>query len=69
MVTAVTNHPRIRIFTDTLVTSWFEDHWLAAVCGKMLYKVRGQATVFASALPAPSSGNRTAFGTPVVADV
>ncbi|MCA9929288.1 MAG: FAD-dependent oxidoreductase, partial [Anaerolineales bacterium] len=48
LVTAVTNHPNTHTFTNTLVTSWFEDHWLAAVCGKMLYKVRGKATVFAT---------------------
>jgi sarcosine oxidase, subunit alpha len=48
LVTAVSNHPNIRIYTQTLVSSWFEEHWLAAVRGKMLYKVRGKATVFAT---------------------
>ncbi len=48
LVTAVSNHSKIRIFTNTLVTSWFEDHWLAAMRDKMLYKVRGQATIFAT---------------------
>ncbi|MCP4417025.1 MAG: FAD-dependent oxidoreductase, partial [Chloroflexi bacterium] len=48
LVTAVSNHPNIRTFTDTLVTGWFEEHWLAAVQGKMLYKVRGKVTVFAT---------------------
>ena len=48
LVTAVTNHPHIRTFTNTLVTSWFEEHWLAAVSGNMLYKVRGKATIFAT---------------------
>jgi sarcosine oxidase subunit alpha len=48
LVTAVTTHPHIRTFSNTLVTSWFEDHWLAAVCDKMLYKVRGKATIFAT---------------------
>ncbi len=48
LVTAVSTHPYIRIFTSTLVTSWFEERWLAAVCGKMLYKVRGKAAMFAT---------------------
>ena len=48
LVTAVTAHPNIRVFANTLVTSWFEDHWLAAVCGKMLYKARGRTTIFAT---------------------
>ncbi|KAA3664275.1 MAG: FAD-dependent oxidoreductase [Chloroflexi bacterium] len=48
LVTAVSTHPNIHSFTNTLVTSWFEDHWLAAVCEKMLYKVRGKATIFAT---------------------
>lgn len=48
LVTAVTTHSLIRTFSSTLVTSWFEEHWLAAVCGNMLYKVRGQATIFAT---------------------
>ena len=48
LVASVTTHPHIRAFTNTLVTSWFEDHWLAAVCGKMLYKVRGKTTIFAT---------------------
>ncbi|MFQ5400607.1 MAG: FAD-dependent oxidoreductase [Anaerolineae bacterium] len=48
LVTAVTTHPNIHAFTETLVTSWFEEHWLAAVRGNMLYKVRGKATIFAT---------------------
>ncbi|MCP4428064.1 MAG: aminomethyltransferase, partial [Chloroflexi bacterium] len=48
LVTAISTHPNIRVYADTLVTGWFEEHWLAAVCGKMLYKVRGKATVFAT---------------------
>ncbi|MCP5096368.1 MAG: FAD-dependent oxidoreductase [Chloroflexi bacterium] len=48
LVTAVSAHLNIRIFTNTLVTNWFEDHWLAAVRDKILYKVRGKATIFAT---------------------
>ncbi len=48
LVTAVTNHPAIQIYANTLISTWFEDHWLAGVHGKTLYKVRGKATIFAT---------------------
>ena len=48
LATAVTQHPNIQTYTNSLVSSWFEDHWLAATCGKTLYKVRGKATIFAT---------------------
>lgn len=43
-----TNFPNLRIFTDATVIGWWQDNWLAAVCGKVLYKIRGKAVVFAT---------------------
>ncbi|MSR81870.1 MAG: FAD-dependent oxidoreductase [Candidatus Latescibacteria bacterium] len=40
--------PRIQVFTGTMVTGWYADHWLVAVQGKRLYKIRAQAIVAAT---------------------
>ena len=40
--------PNVLVFTDTVVQGYFEDHWLFAVRGKRLFKIRGKAVVFAT---------------------
>ncbi|MDA0335984.1 MAG: (2Fe-2S)-binding protein, partial [bacterium] len=48
------------ILTDTAVVGWYQDHWLSAVRGNRLFKIRAGAVVVASgAFEAPSvfSGN------------
>ncbi|VAW32457.1 Sarcosine oxidase alpha subunit [hydrothermal vent metagenome] len=48
LLEAVAAHENIRVFTDALVAGWFEAHWLSALSGKTLYKIRGRATIFAT---------------------
>ena len=48
LLTAAADLPNLRLFTNTTVFGWWEDNWLAAVSGQRLYKIRGQAAVFAS---------------------
>lgn len=38
----------IQVYTDTAVTGWYRDHWLAAVRGNRLFKIRAGAVVFAT---------------------
>jgi sarcosine oxidase, subunit alpha len=40
----------VSVFTDTTVLGYFDDHWLAAVSGTRLYKIRAGAVVFATGL-------------------
>jgi len=40
--------PRIRVLTGTSVVGWYTDHWLAAVQGKRLFKIRAGAVVAAT---------------------
>lgn len=42
------NQPRIQVLTDTAVVGWYTDHWLAAVQGKRLFKIRARAVVVAT---------------------
>ncbi len=48
LIAAVEQYDNIQLFTNTLVQGWFEDHWLFAVQGKRLYKIRGKTTIFAT---------------------
>lgn len=36
------------VLTDTLASGWFEDHWLFAVSGAWLYKIRAKTTILAT---------------------
>jgi sarcosine oxidase subunit alpha len=38
----------LQIHTNTIVLGWWEDNWLAAVCGRRLYKIRAGAVVVAT---------------------
>jgi sarcosine oxidase, subunit alpha len=40
----------VSVFTDTTVLGNFDDHWLSAVSGTRLYKIRAGAVVFATGL-------------------
>lgn len=38
----------LTLYRSATVLGWWEDNWLAAVSGKILYKIRAKATVFAT---------------------
>ena len=40
--------PNIRVLADTTCTGWFADHYIAAVRGNRLFKIRARATVVAT---------------------
>jgi sarcosine oxidase, subunit alpha len=40
----------VSVFTDTTVLGYFDNHWLSAVSGTRLYKIRAGAVVFATGL-------------------
>ena len=44
----VAEYPNIQTHTSTTVTHIHEEGWIAAVCGKRLYKIRAQAAVYAT---------------------
>jgi sarcosine oxidase subunit alpha len=49
-----------RILTSTAVVGWYQDHWLSAVCGERLLKIRAGAVIVATGAfeaPAVFSGN------------
>lgn len=48
LITRVQNHPNITVYMSTLVSGWFEQHWLFAVQDRRMYKIRAKATVFAT---------------------
>ena len=48
LVTAVTNHPSISIYSSALCTGWFADNWLAIMCEQRLFKLRAKAVVAAT---------------------
>ncbi len=56
----VAAQPRIQVFPGTMVTGWYADHWLVAVQGKRLFKIRAQTVVAATGAyeqPLVFSGN------------
>ncbi|MEM7111308.1 MAG: 2Fe-2S iron-sulfur cluster-binding protein [Chloroflexota bacterium] len=46
LVTAVKQSPNIAVYTDTLVTGHYDDNFLAAVRGKVLFKIRAKTAVY-----------------------
>jgi sarcosine oxidase subunit alpha len=40
--------PRVQVFAGTAVTGWYTDHWLSAVQGRRLYKIRAKAVIAAT---------------------
>lgn len=44
----VAKYPNLIVYTNTTVTHIHEEGWIAAYSGKRLYKIRAQATVFAT---------------------
>ncbi|MGH3374903.1 MAG: glycine cleavage T C-terminal barrel domain-containing protein, partial [Actinoallomurus sp.] len=50
MVGETLSDPRIQVLTDTTAVAWYQDHWLAAVRGTRLFKIRAKAVVVAAGL-------------------
>ena len=48
LTNVINSDASITVMTSTLVSGWFEDHWLFAVRGKRMYKIRAKATVIAT---------------------
>ena len=46
--TAIAGAANVRLYTDTAVVGWYKDHWLAAVRGNRLFKIRAGAVVLAT---------------------
>ena len=44
----VERQERIETMTDTLCNAWYADHWLAAIRGRCLYKIRARQVVLAT---------------------
>ena len=45
---ALAQEEGVEVFTDTAVAGWYQDHWLAAVRGNRLFKIRSGTTVVAT---------------------
>ncbi|MBM3279898.1 MAG: (2Fe-2S)-binding protein [Candidatus Handelsmanbacteria bacterium] len=48
LLAELAGQPRIQVLTGTMVTGWYADHWLSAVQGKRLYKIRARSVVAAT---------------------
>ena len=48
LLEAVNHQPNITVFTDTSVLGWYQDHWLCAVKGTRLFKIRTKSVVVAT---------------------
>lgn len=47
VIAAVETHPNIAVLADTTVLGWYEDHWMSAMTGNRLIKIRSRALVVA----------------------
>ncbi len=48
LLSSVANRSDVKVYTDTAVLGWYQDHWLAAVKGSRLFKIRAKSVVFAT---------------------
>jgi sarcosine oxidase subunit alpha len=48
LVAAVTSHPNIRLYTETIAAAYYADHWVPLVRREYLVKMRAKAVILAS---------------------